>query len=188
LLQFATRCAAQLRASPSQVVRCDAGHACYGRIPLKQLPDHFLTECGSVNLAAAAYGPEDRTVANFGGTGPRIDRHLNPGGHRHRPNATVFPSEVGDAPPSIPLLNVGGCERSHLRSPQPAAEEYRQDSPVSQTFGRRCVGRVEKLLGLLDGEPVPEPDPIRSDPLYSGDPCSQLRRQQPVVGGLGTYR
>jgi hypothetical protein len=59
LLQFATRCTAQFRACPSQVVRCDSGHACCGRIAPKELPDYLLAKGNALRLSTAAHGPKD---------------------------------------------------------------------------------------------------------------------------------
>ena len=45
---------------------------------------------------------------------------------------TVFPDEIYNAPPSVPLLDVFESERSHLRSSQSAPEEHGENRSIAQ--------------------------------------------------------
>jgi hypothetical protein len=72
----------------------------------------------------------------------------------------MFADEINDTPTAVPLLDVSHRKRRHFRPPEPAAQEHRQDSPVTQPFGRGRVRRVQQRLGLLGREPVPQADAL----------------------------
>jgi hypothetical protein len=63
-------------------------------VALEQLPDDLFAERHALNLAPAVHGPEYVAVSDTHRTSPRIDRHLRPGRHRHRPNPPVLPDKV----------------------------------------------------------------------------------------------
>jgi hypothetical protein len=54
----------------------------------------------------AIHGPEDRTLGDSGRKGPSIDRHLDPGWHRRRPDAAMLSPEIDYAPTAIALLGM----------------------------------------------------------------------------------
>ena len=85
----------------------------------------------------AIHRAEHATVSDAGRRRPRIGRHLHPSRHRNRPHPAMLPDEVHDAPTAVALLDVAERERRHLGSPQPAAQEHRQDRAVAQPLGRR---------------------------------------------------
>jgi hypothetical protein len=66
----------------------------------------------------------------------------------------MLSNEVHDVPPPVPLLDMTERERRALGTPQPAAEEHRQDRAVAQSFDDAGIRRIQQRLCPLDGEPV----------------------------------
>jgi hypothetical protein len=60
----------------------------------------------------------------------------------YRAHAAVLATEVYDAPPPVPLLDVSDCERRHLRPPESAAQKYREDGAIAETLGGGRVRRI----------------------------------------------
>src|ERR1022692_1738834 len=155
LLKFGAGCSAEFGARAASVVRRDARNPGSLRVGPEHLPYDLLGECVAPHLVAANDGPEHVAVHDASGGGPRVDGHLNPGGHRNDPpHAPVLPVEVHDTPPAIPLLYVGHRKRRHLRPPQSAAQEHGDDSAVAQALERRDIRRVQERLRLLERQPV----------------------------------
>ena len=132
-------------------MRGDSGYPSSRRVRPEQLPDDLFAQADGARLAGAVHWSEYVPVSDPGCGSPRVGRHLHPCRHRDRPHTAVLSDEIHDAPPSVPLLNVGNGERSHLGPPQPAAQEDRQDRAVAQALGRGGVRRVQEFLRLLDG-------------------------------------
>jgi hypothetical protein len=82
--------------------------------------------------------------------------------HRNRPHATMLSDEIHNAPPPVALLDMPESERRHLRPPESAAEEDRQDGAVAQALRGRRVRRIHQCLCLLDREPIPQPEALGS--------------------------
>jgi len=66
----------------------------------------------------------------------------------------VLAHEVYDAPPAIPLLDMGHRKRGDLGPAQGAAEQHGDDGAVAQPLERRDVRRVQERLGLPERKPV----------------------------------
>jgi hypothetical protein len=184
LLQLPAGRATQFRAGATTVVRGDSRYSGGQRVRLEQLPDDLLAQAGTLGLAGAVYGSEYVSVRNPGRRRPRIDCHLYPCRHRHRPDAAVLSNQIYDAPPPVALLDVGDGERSHLRAPEPAAQEDRQDRAIPEPLGRGGVRRVQERLRLPHRQPVPQADPLGCDTLHPRNPIGEFGRQQPVVRSL----
>jgi hypothetical protein len=151
----------------------DSRNASRGCVTLEQLPDHLLAEADGLRLTATVHRPEYITISDAGDGCPRILRNLHPGWHRDGAHTAMLSDEVHNAPPAIALLDVAHCERSHLGTPQPAAQEHRQDRAVAQPLGSGDIRHVEQLLGLLDGR------------THTGDgPAPAIRLNAPATDGF----
>src|ERR1017187_6618974 len=165
-------------------MRSDARNTRRRRVPLEELPNHLLAQTDALHFAGAVHRAEYKSVSDTSRGSPRIYRHLYPRWHWYRPHAAMLANEVHNAPSSVALLDVGDCERSHLGPPEPAAQEHRQGRPVAQALGRGGIRGVQQLLGLLDGQPVPQADPLGCDPLNPRNPIGEFGRQETVIGRI----
>jgi hypothetical protein len=175
---------AQLRACATKVVGRDSSDAGGFRVALEQLPDDLLAEGGSLSLAPSVDGAEHVAVANGGGSRPRVDGDLHPRRHRDCSHPAVFPAQVHDAPATVPLLDVSERQRRHLGAPQPTAQEYGQNRPVTEALRGGSVRRVQQRLRLPGREPVSKADALGGHALHARDAAGQFGRQQAVVGGF----
>lgn len=89
----------------------------------------------------------------------------------------MLPNQIHDAPTAIPLLDIAHRERRHFGAPQSAAQEHRQDRPVTEPLGRGDVGRVQEPLSLLDRKPIPQSDTLRCHTLHARDSTGDFGRQ-----------
>ena len=121
------------------------GRGCHlGGIPPEHLPDDLLAQTLATDTRPPVHGTEHVTVGDAGRRCPRIDRHLHPGRHRRGADPPVLSDEIDDAPAAVALLDVRERERSHFRSPQPAAQKNGQNGAIAQPAKVRDVRRVQQ--------------------------------------------
>jgi hypothetical protein len=104
----------------------------------------------------AIHGPEDRTLGDSGRKGPSIDRHLDPGWHRRRPDAAMLSPEIDYAPTDIALLGMHEMVQFNVPS-MPHADV---------TYGGNALGLVSGVVQVnfrvpqtyyVPGSAYPEP-------------------------------
>ena len=78
-------------------MRRDAGDAGRFRVRLDELPDDLLPEPFVCDAVGAIHGSENVILRYIWGSGPRIDRYLNPRWHRRGADPAVLANEVHDA-------------------------------------------------------------------------------------------
>src|SRR5262249_5288420 len=107
------------------IVWRDPRNAGCGGIAPEQLPDDLLVQSGGLHFAAPLHNTENVSVGDARRRGPSINRDLNPGRHRHRPDPTMLPDQIDDAPAPVPLLNVLDRKCRYFRPSQPTSEDSR---------------------------------------------------------------
>jgi hypothetical protein len=122
LLQFSAGGPAELRGSPSAVMRRDARDSGSLSVWPEHLPDHLFGKRLALHLVGSIDRPEHVSRGHGGRAGPGINGHLHPDWHRHSPDAPVLSEEIHDAPTAIALLDVPHGKSRHLGPAQPAAE------------------------------------------------------------------
>jgi hypothetical protein len=63
----------------------------------------------------------------------------------------MFSTQIDDAPPTIPLLDVRECERRDLGSAETTTEQDRQDGAIAHSLDGRNIRRAEERLRLAQG-------------------------------------
>ena len=89
----------------------------------------------------------------------------------------MFASQINDAPAAITLLEVCERERSHLGTPQAAAQEHRQDGAVVQPAEGGISGALSRACACSSDSQLPTADALRLRALDTADTGSQLCRQ-----------
>ena len=64
----------------------------------------------------------------------------------------------GRGPATLALCHIRKLQPRQLPSPKAAPHQQPQQDPVPQALLRGRIGRVQELLGLLQGQPVAGPD------------------------------
>lgn len=133
----------------AKIMRSDARNTgCFG-VGLDELPDDFFAQRLACDAAGAIYRTENVPFRQAGRRCPRIDGHLHPGRHWRGSDPAVFADQINDAAAAIALLQVRECERSHLRTPQAAAEKNGENGSVAQSSECRDIRGAQQRLRLL---------------------------------------
>jgi hypothetical protein len=128
LLKFATSCAAELGASASQIMRCEAGNTNSLCVVLEHLPHNLLPQAFTSFPASASHRPENVALRNPRHRRPGIDRHLDPSGQWGRADPAVLTNEIHNAPATIALLNMSERKCRNLRPPEAAVPQKLLDA------------------------------------------------------------
>ena len=106
LLKLAAGGSAQLRAGSAQIVRRQTGETRSPGVASQKLPDNFLAHGLTLDSITTVHRAENVPRDQRCRRCPRIDRHLDPGRHRHGPHPTVLADKIHNAPTSVPLLEM----------------------------------------------------------------------------------
>jgi len=178
LLKLTTGRSAELGAGAPQVMRCQGRNARYLGILPKHLPDYFLAQSFTSHLLLAVHGPKNVAVYDPRRVRPSINRYLHPDWYGRRADPAVLSNEIHDAPAAIALLYMCECERRNLGPSEATAEQNRQHGSIPQSLYRGDIRSTQQILGLLQRQPVPDPNSRPFHALYAHD-----RSSQPQVGG-----
>jgi hypothetical protein len=137
-----------------------------------------------VDLPALRDRPQQPSLFDAGRGHPGVDALLDPDRDGHGADAPALALEVGQHPPSLPLLNGLDVKLGQLVPPEGAADQKRQDHGVALALEGRAVGDGQKFFGLLPGQPVPQPSSLLPDVGDIGQARRLLRSDQVVPPGL----
>ena len=89
-----------------------------------------------------------------------------------------------DGPTGLALFKTLDVQPRQLRPAQPTADEQGEDGAVALAVEGSMTGRVEQVIGLFFGEPIPQPGAAAGHAGHTFDRRDCYRIEQPVVGHL----
>ena len=90
------------------------------RVLLDDVPDHFLGHSIAPNRTRSAYPPEESAVSHARRDQPKIDRMLNPVGHRNGSDVATLSNQIDDGPVLFSPLDVFQAQLCQFSSTQAA--------------------------------------------------------------------
>lgn len=117
-------------------------------VALNKLPDDLFTQTIAGDAVGAIHRPENVTLRQICGNGPRIDGYFDPGWHWRGADASMLTDQIDDAPAAVALLEVGERERGHFGSSQAAAQQHGEDGSVTQPAEGRSIWCAQQGLRL----------------------------------------
>jgi hypothetical protein len=158
LIQFSTRCMAQLRARTPKIVRRYLGKPEFPRVVFHDMPDYSFRYAITSVFACPTDTSEQSSARNSSCSPPQESMvALTPSGHRHSSDVAAFAEQIDYGPMFLALLKCvkPRSANSRRRSPQPSntARIARSLFPLSMFRGRR----LPEATGFLGREPVPKP-------------------------------
>ena len=104
LLQFSTRCMAQLRARTPQIMGCYLGKPEFPSVLFHDMPDYSFCYAVAPVFACRTDTSEQSSGRNSGCSHPNIDGPFDPFGNRHGSNVAAFADQINDGPMFLALL------------------------------------------------------------------------------------
>jgi|ERR1700730_16996107 len=126
--------------------------------PLDDVPDGFRCPAFASDLSLSAYSPKDCPLIYLSCFGPLIDSALRP--HRNWNCADVlsFADQIGDHPILLTDLKIFQFESYQFGASQTTSNKQRQNRSVTFAWQAICSRFCEQGFGLIDGQPVSDPN------------------------------
>ena len=105
LLKLTTAVVAQLRAGPSQVVRCNVLQACFLAAGSDHVPDNVLREAAAPHLSPSRDRSEDFALRDIGCAYPLVESGFDPVRNGHGANVATFANQINHCPVPLAHLN-----------------------------------------------------------------------------------
>jgi len=106
LIQFSTRCVAQLRARMPQIMRRHLGKSPFCRVLFHHMPDYSFRYFVPPVFACPTDTSEQSSGRNSGRSHPKINRHFHLLGRRNGSNVPTFTDEINYGPMLLALLQI----------------------------------------------------------------------------------
>jgi hypothetical protein len=184
LFELAASQVAQSCAGTAQVMRSEILDTGTFRGPFDDMPDGFRCEALAPDLSWPAYSPEERTCTYLGCVGPLIHGALRPRWNRDCADVLSFANKVGDHPMFLAHLKISHPESHQFGASEAASNEQRQNRSI--TFAPQTIRLqfCEQGSGLIDGQPVSDPNAQAFCALNSTDSGCQFGTQKARVSCL----
>ena len=160
---------------------CDAGAPCSA---LHNVPHRFRRDVFAPDRPSSADSPKDEAGRCLRSVRPVIHRVLHLARHWNRSHVLSFADQVGYNPVLLPDLQVGDPEPNEFRAPEAAADQNRQNSPITLPVETIGTGSAQQRTALIRCQPVSNPYSEPLCPLRSANARRQLRAQQTGVRRL----
>jgi len=106
LIQLSTRCMAQLRARPPEIMRRHSGKPEFPSVLFHHMPNNPFRYAVTPVFACPTDTSEQSSGRNPGCSHPQIDGRFDPLGHRHGSNMAAFADQIDYGPVFFALLQM----------------------------------------------------------------------------------
>jgi hypothetical protein len=89
----------------------------------------------------------------------------------------MLAAKINNPPSPARLLDVDHSERRHFGAPQSSAQEYRQDRPVTESFGVVASGEFRSFCACWTETQFPKRTPFDATPFTRVIPVANSGRQ-----------
>ena len=104
LIQLSTRCMAQLRARPPEIMRRHSGKPEFPSVLFHHVPNYPFRYAVTPVFACPTDTSEQSSGRNPGCCHPQIDSRFDPLGHRHGSDVAAFANQINYGPMFLALL------------------------------------------------------------------------------------
>jgi len=136
LIQFSTRCMAELRARTPQIMGRYPRKPEFPRVLFHHMPDHSFRYTVSPVFACPTETSEQSSGRNPGCSHPQIDRGFDPLGHWHGSNMAAFAEQIDYGPVFFALLQMRAVQISQFAAADSTPQQHCENRTVSLSFGR----------------------------------------------------
>jgi hypothetical protein len=131
LFQFASRCMAQPRTCPSQVMGRQLFDGGFRSALTDYVPNDLLGYALTPEPPGSVHATKQPTGGNSRVLQPNVENCFDPVRHRYRPHVTCLSHEIDNGPMLFSLLQVGEIQLHDFMPPQTAGDQHSQKGTVS---------------------------------------------------------
>jgi len=175
MVQFSTRCMAQLRARTPQIMGRYLGKPEFPSVLFHHMPDDPFRYAISPVFACPTDASEQSSGRNPGCSHPQIGGRFDPLGHRHGSNVAAFADQIDYGPMFLALLQMREVQVGQFAAAESAAKQHRKNRTVPfalEGAGIRCPPQAP---GFVSREPIPKPDAQLLHAFHTPDASSEFR-------------